>query len=103
MLINRLNGLGGRALGREAPQKGFACGEVRERDVFVRLVSLVDGAGAAHDGRDAGGLKPSRFGRERYRDGGVAAGEASATGRARTTVQPAQRSPSTSSTATTPR
>ena len=38
----------------QASQKGFALGDLIEVDELVGLVRLLDGAGAADDGRDAG-------------------------------------------------
>src|SRR3712207_7156935 len=40
-----------RAMDGETPQESFACSKGVEGDVFVGLMGLIDGAGAAHDRR----------------------------------------------------
>ncbi len=62
-------------MGGEAPHESLAGGEVLESNVFIRLMRLVDGAGAAHDGRNPGLLEAAPFGRERNRHRSVATGE----------------------------
>ena len=50
--------------GRQAAEEGLALRDLGERDVLVRLVRLLDRAGAADDGRDAGLLEQPGLGAE---------------------------------------